>query len=202
MEEKPESLASIKRDAKRSLKLLAGIVASFWLVAIANVSFFSGSLLRFGVTPRTTFGLIGVLAHPFLHLGVAHLFLNSIGFLLLGGLVILREQRDFWIATILGTVLGGMGVWLMGRSTVHVGASGVIFAYFGYLVTTGWYDRRFGAILLSVLVILIWGSMVFGLFPTQAGVSWEMHLFGFLTGVLTAWLRTRARANRGGLTSA
>jgi len=196
MQQRTDDFASIKRDARRSLRIVAGIVAAFWVVAVVNVAFFGGSLLRFGVRPRTAHGLIGIPVHPFLHVGLAHLFLNSIGFLLLGGLVILRDERDFWIATALGTLVGGLGVWLFGRPLVHVGASGLIFAYFGYLVATGWYDRRVGAILLSLVVFLIWGSVLVGVLPTQAGVSWEVHLFGLVGGIITAWLRVRTRASR------
>jgi len=191
-----DDLATIKRDARRSLGVVAGIVASFWLVAIVNVAFFSGSLLRFGVRPRTLSGLIGIPVHPFLHLGLTHLLLNSLGFLMLGGLVILREERDFWIATVLGTFVGGLGVWLMGRNMIHVGASGIIFSYFGYLLATGWYDRRFGAIFLSVVVFLAWGTALIGLLPTQSGISWETHLFGFIAGIMTAWLRAHRRKGR------
>ena len=196
MQQHADDLATIKRDARRSLGVVAGIVASFWLVAIVNVAFFSGSLLRFGVRPRTLSGLIGIPVHPFLHLGLTHLLLNSLGFLMLGGLVILREERDFWIATVLGTFVGGLGVWLMGRNMIHVGASGIIFSYFGYLLATGWYDRRFGAIFLSVVVFLAWGTALIGLLPTQSGISWETHLFGFIAGIMTAWLRAHRRKGR------
>jgi len=191
MPTKTDDLASIKRDLRWYFTIIGGIIASFWVVAALNIAFFSGSLLQFGVVPRTPRGLIGIPLHPFLHLGVTHLFVNSVGFLLLGGLVITRDVRDFWIATALGTLVGGLGIWLMGRNMTHIGASGVIFAYLGYLLATGWYDRRFGAIVLSVVIFLVWGSMLIGMLPAQVAVSWEAHLFGFVGGVMTAWLRGR-----------
>jgi membrane associated rhomboid family serine protease len=191
MESKPDDLATIGRDVRRYFKILGAIIALFWLVAVINVALFSGSLLGFGVVPRTPRGFIGIPFHPFLHLGVAHLFVNSVGFLLLGGLVITRDVRDFWIASALGAVVAGLGTWLVGRSMTHVGASGVIFAYLGYLLATGLFDRRLGAIVLSLVVFLIWGSLLIGMLPTQVSVSWEVHVFGFAGGVTTAWLRGR-----------
>ena len=128
--------------------------------------------------------------------GFGHVALNSIGLLLFGGLVMLRDERDFWTTLVLGTLIGGLGVWIFGRPSIHVGASGVVFALFGYLLLTGWFDRSFGAILLSGIVFLLWGSALFGLSPMQVGISWEAHLFGFLAGGLAAWLRARRPEGR------
>jgi membrane associated rhomboid family serine protease len=162
-------------------------------VELIDWLFLAGHLDRLGVRPRTVGGLVGIPLHPLLHLGFAHLALNSVGILLFGGLVLLRDPRDFWTALLLGTFVGGIGVWIFGRPSIHIGASGVVFAFFGYLLLTGWFDRKIGAVLLSVTVFLLWGSALFGLSPTQVGVSWEAHLFGFLAGGLTAWLRARRR---------
>ena len=188
-----DSLAAIRRDLGRYARLLIGIVAILWVIEIVNLGVFQGSLIRWGVIPRTTQGLPGILLHPLLHGGIAHLATNSLGFLMLGGLVVVREVRDFWLATLLGTVIGGAGTWAIGRPGPHVGLSGVIFAYLGYLLTTGWFDRRVGSIIISVFALLCWGTALFGLLPTQSGISWEGHLFGFLGGVLTAALRPKMR---------
>jgi membrane associated rhomboid family serine protease len=168
-------------------------VLLLWAIELVDGLFLAGSLDRLGIRPRTVDGLIGIPLHPFLHLGFAHLALNTVGILLFGGLVILRDPRDFWTALLLGTFVGGAGVWLFGRPSIHIGASGVVFALFGYLLLTGWFDRSFGAILLSTVVFLLWGTALFGLSPTQVGVSWEAHLFGFVAGGMTAWMRARRR---------
>ncbi len=192
----PENLAAIGRDLKRYVWILGGLVLLLWVVELVDLLLFGNSLDRLGIRPRTVGGLVGVPLHPLLHLGLGHVAVNSIGLALFGGLVIFREERDFWTAIVLGTLIGGLGVWLFGRPSIHVGASGVVFALFGYLLLTGWFDRSFGAILLSVVVFLLWGSALFGLSPMQVGISWEAHLFGFLAGGLTAWLRARrGRAN-------
>ncbi|MCU0613139.1 MAG: rhomboid family intramembrane serine protease, partial [Candidatus Eisenbacteria bacterium] len=99
----------------------------------------------------------------------------------------------FWVVTLVGGVASGFGTWILGRPAIHIGASGVIFAYFGYLICTGWFERRAGSIVLSILVLLVWGSTIFGVLPVQRSVSWEGHLFGLLGGASAAWLLARRR---------
>lgn len=192
-----DSLDAIRRDLRRYFRLLVAVIALLWVIEVVNFGVFQGTLTRWGIVPRTVQGLPGILLHPLLHIGFAHLAMNSIGFLMLGGLVIVREVRDFWVATLLSTLVGGLGTWVIGRPEPHVGLSGVIFGYLGYLLTTGWFDRRVGSIIISILAALCWGTLLFGLSPMQRGVSWEVHLFGMLGGVMTAALRSklhRARA--------
>jgi len=81
----------------------------------------------------------------------------------------------------------GLMAWLLGApGTVHIGASGVIFGYLGYLMLAGWYTRSFWSILLSVIVTLVWGSLVLGMMPGESGISWQAHIGGFLGGALAA----------------
>ncbi len=107
---------------------------------------------------------------------------------MLGGLVLLRNEADFWFVTVFGALVGGLGTWLFARPDLHVGASGVIFAYFGYLASTGLFERRLGAIVISVLAVFAWGGLIFGIVPGQRGISWENHLFGLAAGAGAAWL--------------
>jgi membrane associated rhomboid family serine protease len=132
--------------------------------------------------------LLGILAAPFLHADFGHLISNTIGIVLLGGLVMAIGRREFLVVTVAGVLVGGLGTWAVGRPAVHIGASGLVFAYLGYLLLRGWYDRRFGSMLLALAVGWFYGSMVFGMLPgfTPTVVSWECHLFGFLGGVLAA----------------
>ena len=190
----PDSLGRIGRDLGRQAGTLGAVVVLLWAIELVDLVLLGGALDGLGILPRTPEGLVGIPLHPLLHLGPGHLAFNTIGILLFGGLVMLRDPRDFWTAVLLGTLVGGVGVWLFGRPSVHIGASGVVFALFGYLLLTGWFDRRPGAVLLSALVFLVWGSALLGLSPLQRGISWEAHLFGFLAGGLTAWLRARRRA--------
>jgi len=186
-----EAKRALSREFRRDVRILVGIVAVLWGILLVDAAIVGAQLTRLGILPRTTIGLRGILFAPFLHSGVGHLFGNTIGLLLLGGLVLLREEADFWSVTGIGALAGGMGLWLFGRPAIHVGASGIIFCYFGYLISTGYFERRFGSMLLSTAAVFLWGGLIFGILPGQPGVSWEGHLFGLLAGVLAAWLLSR-----------
>jgi len=190
--ESGDSWASVKADVAGYARLLAGIVLLLWAVLAVDL-LLGGTLRGFGVRPREVGGLVGIPLHPLLHVGVFHLLMNTIGIAALGGLVLLRDERDFWLTTTFGVLVGGTGTWLLGSAGVHIGASGVVFAYFGYLLTTGLFERRIGALVLSAIVFLAWGGLLLGLLPGQRGISWEGHLFGFLAGLLVAWMRARKR---------
>lgn len=164
-----------------------------WGVHIANIGLFNGRLILEGIYPRQLEGLQGVLWAPFLHGSFSHLIANTIPLFTLGGLILLGEAGDFLIVTVISALISGLGTWLIGApNSVHVGASGVIFGYFGYLLLRGYFDRSAFAITTSILVIIFYGSFLWGVLPTQPGVSWEGHLFGFFGGCLTAWLLTRS----------
>lgn len=187
----------LRRYLRRSARTIGWSVGLIWGVGAVNLLLFAGSLNAFGILPRTLQGLIGIPLAPLLHGGVLHLIANTVGLVLLGGLVILREERHFWVVTLSAALLGGLGVWAFGRPAVHIGISGVIFGYLGYLLLTGWFERRFGSILLSVAALLLWAPMLLGMLPVQVAVSWESHVFGFLSGALAAWWLARRRGKTG-----
>ena len=171
---------------KTQALVLGGTLAVFWVVFIVN-ALLGGSLLRLGVIPRTTIGLRGILFAPFLHVSLSHIVANSIPFVVLGWLVMLRDERHFIPVTLAGMIGSGFMAWLIGApGSVHIGASGVIFGYLGFLMLSGWYSRSFGSILLSLTVTLVWGSLVFGMIPGEVGISWPAHIGGFLGGFLAA----------------
>jgi len=181
----------ITPELKRHAAMLLAFVVVCWVV-LAIDAVVPGSFAVFGVQPRDLSGLRGVPLAPFLHGNVAHLASNSVPLLVLGGLVLLADERHFLMVT-LWTVLGaGLAAWLFGAPrSVHIGASGVVFGYLGFLLSHGWFARRAGMILLSLFVAGVWGGLVFGVLPGQAGVSWQSHAGGFVAGVLAA--RTLAR---------
>ena len=183
----PPSLASRAVGVVRTqVKVLGGTLASFWAVLAAN-TMVSGALLSFGVIPRTLVGLRGILFAPFLHGSVQHLAANTVSFAILGWLVSLRGWGRFAGVTLLSMLGSGLAAWLFGASgSVHVGASGVLFGYLGYLMFSGWFERRFAPIAVSLAVTAAWGGLVFGVLPGAPGISWQMHLGGFLAGAFAA----------------
>jgi len=172
------------QDGARTLGSAVGVLA----VVHAVNAVLAYSLTSFGIVPRSIQGLAGIVAAPFLHGSWGHLLVNSVSLVLLGAFTMVRRRSDFWTVGAIGAFVSGLGTWLIGASgSVHVGASGVIFAYLGFLMARGWVERSAGAILLSVLVTWLFGGMVWGVLPTVgAGISWEAHLFGFLGGILAA----------------
>ena len=178
-----------------SLILLVVFVGAIWVVELVNI-FMGHGLSAYGILPRTQEGLKGIPLSPFLHAGIGHVLSNTIPLLALGGLTALRAKGAFLWVSLAIILIGGTGVWVIGRSAVHVGASGLVFGYFGYLVAKGWYDRSFLSILVAVVVIVVFGwGMLFGILPVGGFISWEGHLCGLLAGGFVAWL-TRTRRNQ------
>lgn len=109
-----------------------------------------------------------------------------------GSLVLLHEVRDFVVTTLLSLLTSGLGTWLLGSTgSLHIGASGVVFGYLGYLLLRGYFRRSPGSVLLSLLLVLLYGGVLWSVLPLQGGISWEGHFFGFLGGGLSAYLLCR-----------
>ncbi|MBA2449957.1 MAG: rhomboid family intramembrane serine protease [Chloroflexi bacterium] len=177
------------------LTILFTFIALIWALELVDLLLFGGSLDAFGIRPRTPSGLLGIIFAPFLHGGLPHLVANTVPFLTLGWLVMLRRTSDFFVVTLIAGLVGGLGVWLVGRpNSVHIGASGLVFGYLGYLLLRGYFERSVSAILLSIAVGLFYGGALWGLLPSQPGVSWQAHLFGFLGGGGAARALARRRA--------
>ncbi|HZE38404.1 MAG TPA: rhomboid family intramembrane serine protease [Stackebrandtia sp.] len=175
-------------QAFRAAAVVAAGVAALWIIAAAD-HVLSGSFDRYGIAPRTWSGLLGIPAAPLLHTGYAHLAANTVPLLVLGFLAAARGLRRFVAAVCLIVLVSGAGVWVTAPAgSVTVGASGVIFGLFGYLVGRGVFDRRGVDIALAVLVVVYYGSILWGVLPSQPHVSWQGHLFGLIGGVLAAWL--------------
>jgi membrane associated rhomboid family serine protease len=117
------------------------------------------------------------------------LLVNTIPFVVLGGTVLLGGVRMFWRVTIFVTLLGGLGVWLFaGSFTNHIGASGLIFGYLGFVLARGLFERSLTWILISFMTLVLYGGLLFGVLPIHPGISWQGHLFGFFAGIGAARL--------------
>lgn len=151
-----------------------------------------------GIEPRTLDGLWGVLFAPVLHYGWGHLVANTIPLLVLGFFVMLSGIGRGFAATGIIWVVGGVGTWLVGGSgTNHIGASILIFGWLTYLITRGLFTRHFGQLALGVVILFLYGGMLWGVLPSDPRVSWQGHLFGAIGGVVAAWvLASDVRATR------
>ena len=179
---------------KSKIFLIVAFLSMIWAIEILN-GFMGHRLSTWGILPRTEIGLRGIPLSPFLHGSFNHVLSNTIPFLILGGLVAFRGSQKLIGVSLFIIGVGGTGVWLLGRPAFHVGASGLVFGYFGYLVAAGWYDRKLGSILAAFAVIVLYGGLVVVVLPTVGFVSWEAHLFGLIAGVLAARLVGRGRMN-------
>jgi membrane associated rhomboid family serine protease len=178
----------------RGLIVVVALAAFMWVVeAIDQVA--GGRLDRNGIEPRELDGLDGVVWAPFLHADFEHLIGNTIPFLVLGVAIALSGVARVILVTVIVAVVGGLGTWLIAPSnTVHIGASGIVFGFAGYLVARGVFSRSPMQLLLGLVVVVVWGATLLqGLVPEE-GISWQGHLFGAVGGVVAA----RVLSQRGG----
>jgi membrane associated rhomboid family serine protease len=172
---------------KKNLYWILGFVVLIWVIELINFSI-GHRLSDWGILPRTLKGLKGIPLSPFLHASLIHVMMNTIPLAVLGGFVILHGRQIFFEISIIIILVSGTALWLFGRSSYHVGASGLIFGYFGYLVLRAWYDRSLKSFIIAFVTVFLYGGIIWGLLPTFSRISWEGHLFGLLAGILAARL--------------
>ena len=161
------------------------LVALMWIEEIVDIVPHT-NFDAWGIRPRQLKGLIGIPLAPFLHAGFGHLIGNTIPFLILGGIIAASGVSRYLQVTVLIALVSGLGTWLIGTAnTDHIGASGVVFGYFTYLIARGIFDRRLLYLVVGAVVLFVYGSIIWGVFPHQ-GISWEGHVFGAVGGVLAA----------------
>lgn len=168
------------------LGLVAGALAIMWVVEILSVGF--DSIDNNGILPRMLDGLDGILWSPFLHSGFPHLISNTIPFVILSGLVLIRGAKRWLSASAIIIGLGGLLVWAfaIGSNENHIGASGWVFGLFGFLVLSAFFERKPLSIGIGLITLFLYGgTILFGVIPRD-GISWEGHLFGFIAGVVAA----------------
>lgn len=197
----PERKWSRGDRAKAAVKLMVAWVALLWLLEVIDVAT-GHSLDDFGIIPRSVPELVDVVPASFIHFGFAHVAANSVPLLVLGFLAALGGLRRFAAVCALIIVADGLGVWLISPDhTNTAGASGVVFGLFGFLVVTGFVERRLLGVAVGVLVAAVWGGAILGgIAPTETGISWQGHLIGLVTGVVAAFV-FRRRPSRTALTS-
>lgn len=162
----------------------AGYVLVIWAVHIVNVLVFGRQLLYFGIHPLDVSSLWHILTSPLLHANVEHLISNTIPGAVFSFLIGMSRARVWWEVTAIVVLLGGAGVWLLGGvGTNHIGASGLVYGWLGYLLVRGLFNRSVMQIMVGVGLGILYSGLVWGILPGVPGVSWQAHLFGAVGGV-------------------
>jgi membrane associated rhomboid family serine protease len=178
-----------RKNFRLAVKVAIGFVILLWVIHLLNWVLGSG-WAQFGLRPREIDGLFGILAAPLLHGSFSHLISNSMPlFILVTGILYLYPASAFKAIALIyfGT---GMAVWFLGRPSVHIGASGLVYGLAAYVFVAGLLRRDVRAVAASMLVYFLYGTLVWGILPLVTGVSWETHLAASIIGTLSAiWYR-------------
>lgn len=181
----PPPPAPRRSSALRSGFLFAGgYVLVIWTVHLVNVLIFGGQLVYFGIHPLDVSSLWHIFTSPLLHANVEHLVSNTIPGAVFSFLIGMSRARVWWEVTAIVVLLGGAGVWLLGGvGTNHIGASGLVYGWLGYLLVRGLFNRSVVQILVGVGLGVFYSGLVWGVLPGVPGVSWQAHLFGAVGGI-------------------
>lgn len=153
----------------------------FWFEVRFNYSF-----NNYGVYPRTFEGLRGILFSPFIHSDIEHLYHNSIPLFVLSSALFYFYRNISWKVLGYGILLSGFLTWCIGRTSFHIGASGLIYVLMSFILFKGIFAKHYRLIALSLLVVFLYGSMIWYVFPIKENMSWEGHLSGLIVGIIFA----------------
>ncbi|MFN8254823.1 MAG: rhomboid family intramembrane serine protease [Bacteroidales bacterium] len=158
-----------------------------WVLKLLEF-YFSADFKSFGILPRQIEGLSGIITSPFIHGNFKHLINNSLPFFFLISAIRYFYTDNSFIVILFVWIITGFSVWLGGRNAWHIGASGLIYAFFSFLFFSGIWSKDRRLIAISLLVFFLYGGMVWGILPQNENISWESHLYGFFTGFIAAFL--------------
>ncbi|MDZ7637101.1 MAG: rhomboid family intramembrane serine protease [Bryobacterales bacterium] len=182
-----------KQRAIDSTSLAFALVCVIWAVFAVDALFPVLGLHRYGIHPRTLFGLAGILFAPLLHAGLYHVAVNTVPLFVMLVLLHVQSAKRAGGALVQIWLLTGLGSWLIGRSGfIHIGASGLVYGLLTYLIAAGFYQRDWKSILIGGVVLFSYGGLLWRILPTYWFISWEAHLCGAVAGVLVAsWTRRK-----------
>lgn len=172
---------------KKAIEYSLAFVAIFWVIQV--IKYLTGaSLIGLGILPRSVDGLLGIITAPLIHGDFEHLLANTLPFFFLSFLLFVFYEKRASLYLFLIWITAGLFTWIIGRYASHIGASGVIYGLASFLVFGGIFSKNWKLILVSILVLVFYSGLIWGIFPTESHVSWEGHLAGALSGLLWAFL--------------
>lgn len=175
---------------------MAVVVALLWVLELVD-TITAHALDGLGIRPRSLTSLGSILAAPLLNFGWQHLASNSVPLFVLGMIIIASGWREFWVSLVCATLGSGLLVWLIAPSgSITAGASGVVFGWLVFVLLRGLFNRRIGQVLVALVVLAIYGGVLWGMLPGQLGISWQGHLGGAIGGAVAAWLLRPSGAAR------
>jgi membrane associated rhomboid family serine protease len=185
-----DEAAFFRKKILLSMMIPGIVVFIMWLVKTIEV-LFNLDLSGFGIFPLTVRGLPGIIFSPLIHSGFGHLFNNSLPLFFLGTALFYFYSEIAVKVSLWTYFLTGLFVWIAGRQAWHIGASGLVYGLTSFLFFSGIIRRYYRLVALSLLIVFLYGSMVWGLFPgVYKNVSWESHMLGFVSGIILAiWYR-------------
>ena len=157
-----------------------------WGIHVVNI-LCGRRLIYLGLVPRRLSGLPGIVAAPFLHADFPHLFFNTVPLVMLIPYFLQGGYGAFFTITAWIVGLGGVLTWLLGRNAIHIGASGLVMGYWGYVLVATWLAPSAAAILLILVFIYYFGGFLASLIPVDECSSYEGHLLGLLSGMVVAY---------------
>lgn len=178
-----EELTRVVYNSKIHIVLVLQLLIGLWIFNFIN--WFTGSIFNIlGTIPRRKRGVLGIFFSWLPHANFNHLFFNSIPLFLLSLLIIsFNNQKIFFNISIIIILLEGLSVWLLGRRGNHIGASGLVAGYFGFLLIFAYKTATIVSIFLGIVILYYFSGILLSFFPSEAKTSWEGHLFGFLSGI-------------------
>lgn len=179
------SVVARSLSTRQQFKFVVTLFIVFVVIELLNI-LTNRSLNQFGNIPRHVVSLPGIFISPFLHGSVMHFLSNILPLCIFSFFMLQYGTKRFLSASLFIILVTGLLVWILGRSAVHVGVSGVVYGYFGFLILAGFLSGQVKLIGISLLVGFFYGGLIFGVLPTRPFVSWESHLFGFVAGLLAA----------------
>ena len=177
----------IKKKNSKPSRFYAAVVllGLIWILSLIQLLGIAPDLIP-KLLPRHTSGLPGIVSMPFTHGSLLHLLSNTFPLIVFSILISLKGNKYFLEVTVSIIIISGTMLWLMGRSNYHIGASGLVFGYFGFLLMRMYYSPSISTILISITVFLFYGGIIFGILPQGGQISWEGHLFGLISGIAVA----------------